>query len=818
MYLNGLKLNLLVIILIYYKYNHCYGISSPLTKHEINSYKAKIVSMFYHSYESYLKYASNYDELQPISCKGTDTWGQFSLSLIDALDTLAVLGNYSEFRRVAQLVIETADFNTNINVSVFETNIRVIGGLLSAHLLSHKAGIKTEKGWPCEGPLLRLAEDAARRLLPAFESKTGMPYGTVNLRYGVPENETPITCTAGVGTFVLEFCTLSRLTGDPIFQNKALKAINALHKSRSKIGLVGNHINIEDGKWTATESGIGGGVDSYYEYLVKGAMLLQMPQLMDIFYDNYRAINKYIKKEDWYVWVSMTSGQPTMPIFQSLEAFWPGVLTLIGDLDQAKKSIYNYHQVWKQYGFTPEFYDIPNSKLNTKRDGYPLRPEFIESVLYLYKATKDPHLLQIGADVIDSIDKSAKTDCGFATIKSVSDHTIEDRMESFFLAETLKYLYLLFDENNFVHNQGSKGTVINVNGKECIIDSGGYIFNTEAHLLDTAAVYCCSNQKTTETNIFMDFQNNLDLYSALDLNDKPINSLKNIRNNYRNDILREQFALEFSNINDDISSDYVIINSDSHKSSKDLNMGSNVVLDANLSPELNEKSSSDLDQTESEDTSIVTQESIYFQDVKSIKVNQIENSLDTKTQSTTTISTSDEVSPVNPLLPTLDSSLNLMNIPNVVKTDSQSFSSTSDVQTLTKSILNDQTVDSISVKETTETYSSKVSKAIEPTNALYDQYFQSKSLVDQQLSEEIMSVLSDNTFINEKLSQQLLQVMANTSILDILVNSTNINPLPTNTSPIDGFNTSLINYELLLCPSQPFLSRLSYFGQMIIYS
>ena len=114
-----------------------------------------------------------------------------------------------------------------------------------------------------------------------------MPYGTVNLRYGVPENETPITCTAGVGTFILEFCALSRLTGDPIFERKALKALNALHKSRSKIGLVGNHINVEDGKWTATESGIGAGVDSYFEYLVKGAVLLQMPHLMDIFYGKF---------------------------------------------------------------------------------------------------------------------------------------------------------------------------------------------------------------------------------------------------------------------------------------------------------------------------------------------------------------------------------------------------------------------------------------------------------------------------------------------------------------------------------------------------
>lgn len=62
----------------------------------------------------------------------------YSLTLIDTLDTLAVMGNYSEFRRVAKLITDNAHFDMNINVSVFETNIRIIGGLLSAHLLSHK--------------------------------------------------------------------------------------------------------------------------------------------------------------------------------------------------------------------------------------------------------------------------------------------------------------------------------------------------------------------------------------------------------------------------------------------------------------------------------------------------------------------------------------------------------------------------------------------------------------------------------------------------------------------------------------------------------
>ena len=104
------------------------------------------------------------------------------MTLIDALDTLAIMGNYTEFRRVYDLLAERESFDANINVSVFETNIRIVGGLLSAHLMARKAGVPLEDGWPCSGPLLRLAEDVGTRLLPAFDTPTGMPYGTVNLR------------------------------------------------------------------------------------------------------------------------------------------------------------------------------------------------------------------------------------------------------------------------------------------------------------------------------------------------------------------------------------------------------------------------------------------------------------------------------------------------------------------------------------------------------------------------------------------------------------------------------------------------------------
>jgi len=367
----------------------------------------------------------------------------------------------------------------------------VVGGLLSAHLLSRRAGVKLEPGWPCNGPLLRLAEDMAKRLIAAFDTPTGMPYGTVNLKYGVPEGETSITCTAGIGTFLLEFGTLSRLTGDPLYEEVAMNAIKALHYYKSNIGLVGNHIDVLTGHWTAQDSGIGAGVDSYFEYLAKGTLLFQDPLLASIFQEHRRAIEKYIRREDWHLWVSMTKGQVTLPVFQSLDAYWPGVLSLFGEIEDAMKSLHNYHRVWKQFGFTPEFYNIPQAEAGTNREGYPLRPELIESVMYLYRATRDPYLIQVGVDILRSLQHSAKTACGYATINDVRDHRKADRMESFFLAETTKYLYLLFDTDNFIHNTGSEGEIIDTQWGQCIVDAGGYIFNTEAHPIDPGALYCC---------------------------------------------------------------------------------------------------------------------------------------------------------------------------------------------------------------------------------------------------------------------------------------------------------------------------------------
>ena len=125
-----------------------------------------------------------------------------------------------------------------------------------------------------------------------------------------------------------------------------------------------------------------------------------------MFYVYYGSANKHMKRDDWFFVVHKDNGQITLPIFRSSEAFWPGLLTLISDTEQAQKSILNYHQIAREYGFLPESYDVSNSQV--KRSGYPLRPEYVESLFHLYRSTQDPHLLMMAAEVVESIGKSKK--------------------------------------------------------------------------------------------------------------------------------------------------------------------------------------------------------------------------------------------------------------------------------------------------------------------------------------------------------------------------------------------------------------------------
>ncbi|KAK5981119.1 ER degradation-enhancing alpha-mannosidase protein 1 [Trichostrongylus colubriformis] len=432
--------------------------------------------MFYFGYENYMSHAFPADELDPIHCTGrghdhgnpgniniNDVLGDYSLTLIDSLDTLVVLGDHEEFKRAVALVINSVDFEKNTTVQVFEATIRVIGSLLSAHLIaSDESRLLGDFYIPeYEGELLTLAHDLAERLLPAFEgTKTGIPYPRVNLMKGVLPGTVEETCTAGAGSLLVEFGILSRLLGDQTFERIARRTNEELWKLRDKnTGLPGNLINIQTGRWVGYLSGVGAGLDSYYEYFLKAYILFGEPRDLQLFNEAYDAILANMRRgrslcnsdgePPLFVNVDARDGSTANTWIDSLQASFAGLLVLAGQLDEAICQHAFYYALWSKYGVLPERYNwfLKRPDVNF----YPLRPEFVESTYLLYQATKNPFYLHVGREILDSLNAMTRVRCGFATVHNVDDGSLEDRMESFFLAETMKYLYLLFDENNPVN-------------------------------------------------------------------------------------------------------------------------------------------------------------------------------------------------------------------------------------------------------------------------------------------------------------------------------------------------------------------------------
>lgn len=454
--------------------------------------KDEAKKMFYFGYDSYLQYAFPKDELNPILCTGrgpdvdnpnniniNDVLGDYCLTLVDSLDTLAILGNASEFQRAVQLVVDFVSFDKDSTIQVFEANIRLLGALLSAHLLIVDPRKPFGELAPVayNGELLELARDLATRLLPAFENtKTGIPYPRVNLRQGVPDGCTTHTCTAGAGSLLLEFGVLSRIIGDPVFEGMARRSNRALWGFRSEnTGLLGNVIDIQTGRWVGKLSGLGAGLDSYFEYLIKAYILFGEDEDYQMFNESYHYIKQYMRRgrqhcnygagdHPLYVNVDMNSGSTHTTWIDSLQAAFSGVQVLSGDIEEAICAHALYYSIWKLYGALPERFNW--QRVSPDVLFYPLRPELVESTYLLYQATRNPFYLHVGRDILHSLNQNSKARCGYATIHNVFDKSLEDRMESFFLSETCKYLYLLFDKDNYVNKHASQ-----------------FIFTTEGHLL-----------------------------------------------------------------------------------------------------------------------------------------------------------------------------------------------------------------------------------------------------------------------------------------------------------------------------------------------
>lgn len=412
---------------------------------------ARVRDEFLHAWNGYKQYAWGFDDLRPLSKKGHN-WHAASLLMtpVDALDTMLLMGLREEADKTREYIASTLKFDHDISVKNFEITIRLLGGLLSSYQMT---GDKR---------LLALADNLGRRLLPAFASKTGMPYMYVNLKTGAVRNA--VSNPAEIGTLLIEFGTLSKLTGKPVYYEKAKRALVELYNRRSPIGLVGAAINVETGEWTSTASHIGGGIDSYYEYLLKGWLLFGDEDCKQMWENSVAALNRYLAHDAptgfWYARVNMNTGERSATRFGALDAFLPAVLALGGDLDRARRLQESAYKMWTTFGIEPEALDYTSMKVTSA--GYPLRPEIMESAYTLYFFTRDARYREMGKTFLASLIEHCRTETAYAALRNVETKEKRDDMESFFLAETLKYLYLLFAPPE-------------------TLDLKQTVFNTEAH-------------------------------------------------------------------------------------------------------------------------------------------------------------------------------------------------------------------------------------------------------------------------------------------------------------------------------------------------
>jgi len=643
---------------------------------------ALLRNMFYKSYNAYMEHSFPAAELLPMTCQaGTfDLVRLPALTLIDALDTLLVLGDSLEFakavERLRQFHLQHAKdggiFAVHQNVSVFETTIRVLGGLLSAHQMavaylrttsavqdennySHsytrrrqssadttssssklppvflkdlyndpvdqyliptedvhlaleqhrqrmdrmaQPGVQAEVGldgtctvgktsenagaeneiphdddndkngnhnqdeedwqdhcgagnlalkdcavpkskskslnqtaaaaarrklklqhepqWEYDGFLLDLAIDIGERLFPAFDTRTGIPYGTVNLLSGVPSGETTIASLAGGGTLSLEFELLSRLTGDLKYGQAAKLAVRALWLRRSSLNLVGKHIDIQRGTWTENLSGIGSNSDSFLEYLLKHYLLF--PEEEDFWVmlqAAYTGIFHDARLGEWYADVDMKTGKQNWPkgmikrVLESLMAFYPGMQTLMGEFVPAARSLNSFFMVREFLGFLPERFSYANWKvdggISSGAAKYPLRPELLESCYFMHRVTKKDNDSGESASswqwaasfALHHLERLTRAKCGYASVRGLNPATgninayenpdqvkLSNEMPSFFLSETIKYLYLTFDDDNIIHKDKDRD----------------WIFTTEAHPIHYVPTFEKQQESTSASN------------------------------------------------------------------------------------------------------------------------------------------------------------------------------------------------------------------------------------------------------------------------------------------------------------------------------
>ncbi|KAL9402978.1 hypothetical protein Peur_006827 [Populus x canadensis] len=437
--------------------------------------RQKVKEAMIHAWSSYEKYAWGHDELQPQSKKGIDSFGGLGATLIDALDTLYIMGLDEQFQRAREWVANSLDFNKDYDASVFETTIRVVGGLLSAYDLS---GDKV---------FLEKARDIADRLLPAWNTPTGIPYNTINLVHGNAHNPGWTggdSILADSGTEQLEFIALSHRTGDPKYQQKAENVIAELNKTFPDDGLLPIYISPDRGIGSYSTITFGAMGDSFYEYLLKVWIQGNKTSAVrnysrEMWEKSMKGLLSLVRKTtpSSFTYLCEKNGDSLSDKMDELACFAPGMLALgssgYGPDESQKIFTLAEELAWTCYNFyqsTPtklageNYFFRPGEDMSVGTSWNILRPETVESLFYLWRFTGNRTYREWGWNIFQAFEKNSRIETGYVGLKDVNTGVKDNMMQSFFLAETLKYLYLLFSPSS-------------------VISLDEWVFNTEAHPL-----------------------------------------------------------------------------------------------------------------------------------------------------------------------------------------------------------------------------------------------------------------------------------------------------------------------------------------------
>jgi len=404
---------------------------------------ADVRAEFGRAWQAYKRLAWGHDELKPVSGGYQEFFAAnhpVGLTIVESLDTLYVMELDSELESSVRWIETSLNLDIDAPFQVFETIIRMLGGLLAGHLATRNA------------TLLARARDLADRLLPAFtKSPTGMPYRYVNLRSGAVS--VPVNYVAEVGTNLAELGTLSRLTGDDRYLRAAKRAAQALYERRSALDLLGTTIDIETGGWLNSVSvGPQPPVDSYYEYLLDGYRLFGDPDLQLWFQTLTAALQK--RQWDaagghaWYAQVQFQSGTLVNNHESELAAFWAGSLAEAGMHDEAAQFLASFQLVLDRFGLFPEEWDYTD--LSILEPSYQLRPEFADSCLALFISSGGSELYRRPAfQLYQAMKAHCRVANGYTIVTDVTTRpmTRGDLTPAYWFSENMKYFYLLFADS-----------------------------------------------------------------------------------------------------------------------------------------------------------------------------------------------------------------------------------------------------------------------------------------------------------------------------------------------------------------------------------